>query len=258
MAASPLTPAERGDNAVRFAREGYLTNLAVLSHDEARVVREQFDTLESRVGRDVAQIGLLDRHLTEPFIHDLATHPKVLDAVASVLGPDFFLLATHFFCKYGEGDAAAKFVAWHQDVTYWGLEPPVAVTVWLAIDDADEENGCMRVIPGSHADGIREHGTAAQSGNLLSINQEVPVSEAEEASAVNLPLVAGFASLHDGCLIHGSLPNMSTRRRCGLTLRYIPTEVHQGTLNSHGKHWKPILVHGTDRYRHWVTSNSGG
>ncbi len=252
MPTSPLTPAQLGDNAVRFAQDGFLTALPVLSPEEAALVREQFDLLEARVGKETAQIGLLDKHLTEPFIHDLATHPSVLAAVESVLGPDFFLLATHFFCKYGEGDTAAKFVAWHQDVTYWGLEPPVAVTVWLAIDDADEENGCMRVIPGSHAARIREHGTAAQSGNLLSINQEVPVSEAEEASAVNLPLPAGFASLHDGCLIHGSLPNASHRRRCGLTLRYIPTEVYQGTLNSHGKRWKPILVHGIDRYRHWT------
>jgi non-haem Fe2+, alpha-ketoglutarate-dependent halogenase len=235
-----------------FANEGFIAALPVLTPEEAAQVRKQFDALETRVGRETAQIGLLDRHLIEPFIYELATHPKVLEVIESVLGPDFFLLATHFFCKYGEGDAAAKFVAWHQDVTYWGLEPPVAVTVWLAIDDADEENGCMRVIPGSHAAGIREHGTAEQAGNLLSINQEVPVTESEEASAVSLPLPAGFASLHDGCLIHGSLPNASHRRRCGLTLRYIPTEVHQSTLNSHGKRWKPILVHGTDRYRHWI------
>lgn len=252
MPSSPLTPAGRGDSAESFTKSGYLPALPVLVPDEALRVREQFDALEARVGKETAQVGLLDRHLTDDFIYELATHPKVLEAVESVLGADFFLLATHFFCKYGEGDAAAKFVAWHQDVTYWGLEPPVAVTVWLAIDDADEENGCMRVIPGSHAAGIREHGTAERAGNLLSINQEVPVTEAEEASAVNLPLPAGYASLHDGCLIHGSLPNASNRRRCGLTLRYIPTEVRQSTLNSHGKRWKPILVRGTDRYRHWI------
>ncbi|WP_309707816.1 phytanoyl-CoA dioxygenase family protein [Armatimonas sp.] len=235
-----------------FITEGFLASIPVLSADEAAVVREQFNALEARVGRETAQIGLLDRHNEEPFIAALAVHPKVLEAVETVLGPDFFLLATHFFCKYGEGEAASKFVAWHQDVTYWGLEPATAVTVWLAIDDADEENGCMRVVPGSHAAGIREHTKAQQAGNLLSINQEVPVTEEEEASAVNLPLRAGFASLHDGCLIHGSLPNVSTRRRCGLTLRYVPTEVKQSTTNSHGKRWHPTLVRGIDRYRHWI------
>jgi non-haem Fe2+, alpha-ketoglutarate-dependent halogenase len=235
-----------------FAVDGFLASIPVLSPDEAAYVREQFDALETRVGRETAQIGLLDRHEEEPFIAALTTHPALLEAVESVLGPDFFLLATHFFCKYGEGEQASKFVAWHQDVTYWGLEPATAVTVWLAIDDADEENGCMRVIPGSHVAGIREHSKADRAGNLLSINQEVPVTEDEEASAVNLPLKAGFASLHEGCLIHGSLPNRSTRRRCGLTLRYIPTEVKQSTTNSQGKRWHPTLVHGIDRYRHWT------
>lgn len=237
---------------MNFTKDGYLSPLAILTPEEAIEVRTKFNALEAQVGKDVAQIGLLDRHTTEPFIYALATHPKVLDAVKSVIGPDFFLLATHFFCKYGEGASAEKFVAWHQDVTYWGLEPPQAVTVWLAIDDADEANGCMQIIPGSHKGGIREHGTAEQTGNLLSINQEVSVTPEEEASAVSLELEAGWASLHDGCLIHGSLPNMSDRRRYGLTLRYIPTHVRQTVSNSHGKRWNPILVHGMDACGHWT------
>lgn len=235
-----------------FSQGGYLSPLEILTPEEATELRARFDALEATVGKEVAQIGLLDKHTTEPFIYALVTHPKVLEAVQGVLGPDFFLLATHFFCKYGEGAEAQKFVAWHQDVTYWGLEPAQAVTVWLAIDDADEANGCMQVIPGSHRGGIREHGTAEQAGNLLSINQEVPVTSGEEASAVSLELKAGWASLHDGCLIHGSLPNTSERRRCGLTLRYIPTHVRQTVNNSHGKRWEPILVHGTDAFRHWA------
>ncbi|MGC4042715.1 MAG: phytanoyl-CoA dioxygenase family protein [Armatimonas sp.] len=235
-----------------FARNGYLSPLPILTSEEAATVRAQFNALETQVGKEIAQIGLLDRHTTEPFIYELATHPKVLDAVESVLGPDFFLLATHFFCKYGEGAGASKFVAWHQDVTYWGLEPAQAVTVWLAIDDANEANGCMQAIPGTHIEGIREHGTAQQAGNLLSINQEVPVTPPEEASAVSLELKAGWASLHDGCLIHGSLPNTSSRRRCGLTLRYIPTRVKQTIDNSHGKRWNPILARGTDSYGYWT------
>ncbi|WP_395094404.1 phytanoyl-CoA dioxygenase family protein [Armatimonas sp.] len=236
---------------MRFVHDGFIAALPVLSPTEAADVRAQFDALEARVGQTTARIGLLDRHTTEPFIATLATHPTILDAVESILGPDFFLLATHFFCKYGEGETAATFVAWHQDVTYWGLEPPVAVTVWLAIDDADTKNGCMRVIPGSHAAGIRGHTTAVQPGNLLSINQEVMISADEEASAIDLPLPAGFASLHDGCLIHGSLPNTSTRRRCGLTLRYIPTHVAQSATNSHGKRWSPTLVRGVDRFQNF-------
>ena len=129
-------------------------------------IRREFDTLEGREGRERCQIGLLDRHFDDRFVWDLATHPRILDCLEAVMGPDIMLLATHFFCKYPElRDAteaqAEKFVAWHQDVTYWGLEPAFAITAWYAVDDSDTENGCMRAIPGSHATGIRDHGKSS-------------------------------------------------------------------------------------------------
>jgi non-haem Fe2+, alpha-ketoglutarate-dependent halogenase len=231
-----------------YRDNGYLPGLRVASEHEATHVRARFDDLERRVGREKAQIGLVDYHFEEPFIRELATHPAILDAVASLLGPDIHLLATHFFCKYGQEE---KFVAWHQDVTYWGLEPPKALTVWYAVDDSDRQNGCMRVIPGTQRGGIREHGKAESEGNLLSINQEVPVTDEEERSAVDLILKAGEVSIHDGALIHGSLPNRSTRRRCGLTMRYVPTNVRPVNLNSMGRRWNALLVRGEDRERNF-------
>ncbi len=108
----------------------------------------------------------------------------------------------------------------------------------------------MRAIPGTHH-GLRDHGTSARPGNLLSINQEVPVTAEEEASAVDLPLKAGEISLHHGALIHGSNPNRSSRRRCGLTLRYVPTSVKQSAPNSYGKRYQPVLVRGTDRFGYY-------
>jgi len=220
-----------------YRANGFLSGLSVVATAEAARIREQFDALEERMGRERTRIGLVDRHFEEPFIWDLATHPEILGCVEALLGPDVLLLATHFFCKYGQD---AKFVAWHQDVTYWGLEPPIAITAWVAVDDSDRENGCMRVIPGSHIDGIRAHGKSGREGNLLSIDQEVPTSEEEEQSAVDLPLLAGQMSLHDGALIHGSLPNRSDRRRCGLTLRYVPAHVRQTAENSTGGRWKAV------------------
>ena len=186
----------------------------------------------------------LDRHVDQRFIWELATKPTVLDMVEALLGPDILLLATHFFCKYGREE---KFVAWHQDVTYWGLEPPHALTVWYAVDDSDRENGCMRVIPGTHKDGIRAHGKSDQAGNLLSTNQEVPVTAAEEAAAADLVLKAGQISIHDGALIHGSLPNRSDRRRCGLTMRYVPASVRTSDGTSRGRSWSPTPVRGSNR-----------
>jgi len=238
--------------ATDFERDGYVAPIPVLSADEAAGVRACFDELEAREGRERCQIGLLDRHFDQRFVWELATHPRILAAVCAVLGPNVMLLATHFFCKYPADEGAGeRYVAWHQDVTYWGLEPPVAVTAWYAVDDSDVENGCMRVIPGSHRGGIRPHGTAARAGNLLSINQEVPVLPEEEARAVDLCLRAGEASLHHGALIHGSLPNRSRRRRCGLTIRFVPTYVRQVAPNSQGRRYTPLLVRGEDGFHHF-------
>lgn len=226
-----------------YRQNGFLSGIRIADDAQAGRYRALFDALEAKEGREKTRIGLLDRHQDQPFLWELATHPKILDCIESLIGSNILLLATHFFCKYGQDE---KFVAWHQDVTYWGLEPPIAVTAWYAIDDSDRENGCMRVIPGSHRPGIRAHGTAEQAGNLLSINQEVPVSTDEERQAVDLILRSGEISIHDGALIHGSLPNRSTRRRCGLTLRYVPTAVRQIAQNSHGRGWDPLLVRGDD------------
>jgi ectoine hydroxylase-related dioxygenase (phytanoyl-CoA dioxygenase family) len=233
--------------AERFARGGFVSGIPVLGPEDADRVRAEFDAVEAVEGRERCQVGLLDRHFDLPFVREIATHPRVLDVVEAAIGPDIVLLATHFFCKYPSADAASeRFVAWHQDVTYWGLEPPLAVTAWYAVDDSDAENGCMRVIPGTHG-AIREHGSSARAGNLLSINQEVPVSPAEEAAAVDLPLKAGQISLHHGMLIHGSNPNRSSRRRCGLPIRYVPPHVRQIAENSQKRPWRGLLVRGEDR-----------
>ena len=142
-------------------------------------------------------------------------------------------------------------MAWHQDVTYWGLEPPYALTAWYAVDDSDVENGCMRVIPGSHRQGIVEHGESARPGNLLSINQEVSGDDLDESQAVDLILKAGQISIHHGHLIHGSNPNRSTRRRCGLTLRYCPPHVKPVQQNSLGKPWPAVLARGDDPWKNF-------
>ncbi len=231
-----------------YKTDGFISGLRIADAAEAARYRQLFDELEAREGREKCQVGLIDRHFDQQFIYELATHPKIVDCIEALVGPNVMLLATHFFCKYEQEE---KFVAWHQDVTYWGLEPPFALTAWYAIDDSDCENGCMRVIPGTHRDGIREHGKSQTQGNLLSINQEVPITEEEEQRAVDLVLKAGEISIHDGALIHGSLPNRSTRRRCGLTIRYTTLNVRQAEENSLRRPWKPILLRGEDKFKHF-------
>lgn len=238
------------DLAKQYRQFGYVTGVDLLTPDEVRHYRAQWDQLEARIGRDQAQIGVANAQREHPFIWELATHERIVDAVEQVIGPDVVLLGTHFFCKYPspqEGDQ--PFVAWHQDVTYWGLTPPRVTTIWLAIDDVDIENGAMQVIPGSHRQGVLDHSTSDRTGNLLSVNQAIDESLFATDAAMDIILRAGQASLHDGMTVHGSLPNRSPHRRCGLTIRYITPDVEIDVEPTGPIRWLPSLLRGKDRHR---------
>jgi len=231
-------------NAVKdqFEREGYAAPLPVLTAEEVRRYRDTYDRLE----REWAAAGITKRPTHQHFKYkefwELASHPRVIEYARAAAGDDLVLLATGFFSK--PPGTAEKFVAWHQDTTYWGLDPSYAVTVWIAIDDSDVENGCMRVIPGTHRS-LLPHGKAAKAGNMLGYDQEIDTSYIDESKAVDLVLKAGEASLHHGWTVHGSNPNRSTRRRCGMTIRFTRPDVKPvpGQFVD-----KPILLAGTDRY----------
>ena len=109
----------------------------------------------------------------------------------------------------------------------------------------------MKAIPGTHRTGIAPHGKSEIDGNLLSINQEISSEYVDESRAVNLELRAGQISVHGGHVFHASHPNNSQRRRCGLTVRFVPPEVRQAKSNSTGNPWRPILVRGEDRFHHF-------
>ena len=233
-----------------YERDGYLTSIDIFAQQEIAQFRQLFDQLEEREGRETCQIGLQSWHFKEEFIWEMCTDARLLDAVGSVVGEDLLLLSSHFFCKYPTREIE-HYVAWHQDVTYWGLEPPEAHTAWIAVDDSDLENGCMKIVPGTHRTGIVPHATAADEGNLLSINQEIPDEHVDESSVVALELQAGQMSIHHGQLLHSSHPNTSQRCRCGLAIRFSPPHVKQTKLNSVGKHWPVLLVRGVDRYQNF-------
>ena len=233
-----------------YQRDGFVSRVEVFSQTKIEESRQQFDALEGREGREKCQIGLQQWHLKEEFIWNLATDARVLDIMEQLMGHDILLLSTHFFCKYPV-DQVEHFVAWHQDVTYWGLEPQEAHSAWIAIDNASTENGCMRVIPGSHKEGLVPHDKSQSGGNLLSINQEIPDKYVDQSKIVPLELTAGQLSVHHGCLFHASHPNLSQRRRCGLVVRFVPTHVKQVERNSTGKMWPGHLVRGRDDFKHF-------
>ena len=150
---------------------------------------------------------------------EFARDETILNMVGQVLGNDFALWNSSFFAKPARVGTRTP---WHQDGEYWAMRPLATCTVWMAIDDATRENGCLRVIPGSHkGKRVRQHQTNNAPG--LSLNQELAQNEFEESDAVDMVMQAGQISLHDVYLVHGSGPNLSDHPRRGMTLRFMPT-----------------------------------
>jgi phytanoyl-CoA hydroxylase len=153
----------------------------------------------------------------DPFWARLISDDRLLDIVQEFVGPDIALFASHYICKPPH---TGRPVLWHQDGAYWPLEPMEVITLWLAIDDSTPENGCLRVIPGSHRDDLHDLRDRQDVDSVLGSESATHV---EEAVAVDLTLSAGDVEVHHPHIMHGSNANTSPRRRCGLTIRYIPT-----------------------------------
>jgi ectoine hydroxylase-related dioxygenase (phytanoyl-CoA dioxygenase family) len=183
-------------------------------------------------------------HLLFTWLDELVRDDAVLDAVEGVIGPDILCWASGFFTKEAHDPS---YVSWHQDLTYWGLEPADIVTAWIALSPSTPESGCMRVVPGSHKQDVLPHTETFAAHNLLSRGQEVQV-EVDERQAKDLVVQPGEMSLHHVKLIHGSGPNRADDRRIGFAIRYVPTYVRQTA----GAEDSAMLVRGVDVHRHFL------
>jgi len=154
----------------------------------------------------------------DPFWVRLVSDDRLLDIAEQFIGSNIALFASHYICK---PPFDGRPVLWHQDGSYWPLEPMEGITLWLAVDDSLPENGCLRVIPGTHRMDLHEVKKYRDIESVL--NSEIDPSLVEEDKAVDVVLKAGDVSVHHPNIIHGSNPNHSPLRRCGLTIRYIPT-----------------------------------
>jgi non-heme Fe2+,alpha-ketoglutarate-dependent halogenase len=227
-----------------FNRDGYLRGIRIFDEEEITGIRCYFDELLARTlaaGGDSYSISTA--HLRYRRVYDLLTHPRIVACIKDLIGENVIAWGSHFFCKMpGDG----KRVSWHQDSSYWPLTPSMAVTAWLAIDDASVENACMRYIPGSHHFGHLTYTLSENDeGNVL--NQTVADAETL-GEPVDVELKAGEISIHSDLLLHGSEANQSSKRRCGLTLRYCPAIVRAGL----GWNAKGVVVSGEDKSGHWA------
>ncbi|HTX96956.1 MAG TPA: phytanoyl-CoA dioxygenase family protein [Mycobacterium sp.] len=230
-----------------------MSPITICDPPRATVICQEFDRLEQRVGRSTLEQAhkegaeaILKGKLKCDFVLEVATNKSLLDRISALLGEDIMLInISRFFCRYGPD--LERFTGWHQDVTFLGLDPPKMVTAWYAIDDVDEKNGCLQVVPGSHCGRIRQHTESERRGNILNHNREIALTADDLNTAIHLPLRSGEACLFSGSLIHGAGKITTPRRRAALACRYIqPSTVARNSIVNAG-----LVVRGQDNYNNY-------
>ena len=230
----------------QYRRDGYFSPVDCLTGKEVRHFRDRLEAFERDQGDTFGRLPDLVRsksHLLFTWMAELVRHPKVLDAVESLIGPDILIYhLTSWLKEPGE----PSHVSWHQDGTYFGLEPAEQVTAWIALTGSTEEMGCIKLLPGSHLIGQKPHDDTFSPGNLLSRGQTIR-HRLDYASYVLMPLKAGQISLHHTHAVHCSEQNRSRERRIGIGVSYIPPACR--LLND--VRVTASLVRGHDPYGHF-------
>jgi len=234
------------EQARRYAHDGYLFPVPALSAAERETCLAGLARFEARLGTKLTDADRKWRsagytHL--PWVDALARHPRILDAVEDVIGPDILVWTSTFFIKE---PGSPTFAAWHQDATYFGLTPTDHVTAWVALTDAGSEAGCMEVL--SSRGQPRQHRHAAlKLAHSINGGGQTITEPLDETDVVTMALPAGAFSLHHTLCAHRSAPNRSAHRRIGLGISYIPTRVRPvGTYRM-----PALLVRGADRFGHF-------
>jgi len=226
----------------QYWEKGFLFPFDALSPAEVAGYRGRIEAFEAEYGSRAGLILRQKSHVVLTFVAELVRLAPVLDKVQSLLGPDILCWSTSFFIK-NPGDQ--KFVSWHQDAQYWGLEGDKMATAWIALTHSRPENGCMRVVPGSHKK-VLEHRDVPNETNMLTRGQEI-AARVDEADAVDVVLGPGQFSLHHELIVHGSNDNKGRDRRIGLAVRYIAPSARQ-VVEARDT---ATLVRGTDRFGHF-------
>jgi len=226
-----------------YNRKGYHFPIRVMSLVDAGGYLARLEEFERAQGGAIPGKLKIKSHLLLTWVYEMVSHPAVLDAVEDVLGPNILCWNSSFFIKNANDPAH---VTWHQDSTYWGLSEPDVCTAWIALTPANEENGVMEVIPGSHKTGQLDHEDTFEAHNLLARGQRL-TDHPDEVAAVSLCLEPGEISLHHIMAVHGSKPNRTDQRRIGFAIRYAAPHVRLlGDIRD-----SALLVRGDDRYRHF-------
>jgi ectoine hydroxylase-related dioxygenase (phytanoyl-CoA dioxygenase family) len=228
----------------KYDNSGFVSPVDVLNQDEIRESLKEIESFEKEIGKAIDFPHKSRCHQLFSWADYLVHHPKILDAVQDIIGPNILCYHATLWVKPAQSNS---FVRWHQDGTYFFLDPAKHVTAWVALTIADEEAGCMQVIPGSHKNDFIDHNDDADPNNMIPRGQGLAIDVDTEA-AVSMPLQPGQMSLHHTKLFHASFNNRRETRRIGFGISYIPAEVKDiGNTPANA-----LLVRGEDKYNNFL------
>ena len=211
------------DQISHYRSKGYISPVSALTSSEAKEIREEIEKIEKKWPGALDGINRNYVHLISPILNKVCLNKNILDAVESIIGKNILICGTTLFIKEKNEKG---FVSFHQDAKYIGLEPHNWVTVWLAVTDSNEKNGCMRMLPGSHKENLKFHEEKFDKNNLLTRGQTIKDVSLDKTDPIVLK--AGEISLHHPLIVHGSGLNNSDDRRIGFVIQsYIGTNVNQ-------------------------------
>jgi len=241
----------------QYKREGWAVMKGVIDPALMEEVRDHVEYLLAKYP-DIP--GEHFHHMVmrnDPFWVRLITDPRLTSLArifADFIDTDLALFSSHYFIKQAR---TGKAVAWHQDGAYWPLEPMHVLTLWLAVDQVDRGNGCLRLVRGSHTWHLAQLAETARNGSDVLGSTTHTDQDIMEDDVVDVEMEPGDVEIHHPNIVHSSLPNMSDRRRAGLTIRYMPPTTHCLSQS------QPVLmvegekVPGINQYRSWPKYRPG-
>ncbi|NKB22474.1 MAG: phytanoyl-CoA dioxygenase [Alphaproteobacteria bacterium] len=228
----------------QYKRDGYVSPLRVMSESDAAEILKEIKAFEQKQGKSIFGIQRTKACLLFPFIYEMVTRKTILDAIEDLIGPDILVYQNAAWLKEADGKG---FVSWHQDSTYFGMDPWDLVSAWVALSPAGIREGCMEVLPGTQELGMLPFDySAMDKANMLASGQQA-IYNVDESKAVAMPLRPGEMSLHHVNLLHCSRPNNGAERRVGFSIACCPPSVRQTTEVK----TSAMLLRGEDQFGHY-------
>ena len=229
------------EQIARYHNEGFLSPYTVCTPEEAAAMHDKFVAMEETLGEEPQERFRVKAHLPFPWLCDLVRHPRLLDALEDMIGPNILCWGASFFTKKAHDP---RYISWHTDSFFYGFEPAETITAWFSFNESTAEAGCVRYIPGSHK--TRSiHDFKPNPNNLAPAGQSV--RDVDESKAVDAPLLPGQVVFHHESVVHSSQPNRSDHPRIGFSIHYCAPHVHETRFDGA----TAMLLRGEDTHGYW-------